>query len=175
VLKDTVPRVSRVGLLYSTSALPFPITSFMKQLSAAADSLRLTLLPVDVESPDQLPEAFATFVRQGANGVLSFSHGFNFAHRRLIVELANRHRLPSVFFYREAAEIGGLVAYGVNLKGPYRQAAAYVGKVLKGTKPADLPIEQTTKFELVINRKTAKALGLTIPPSVLARADEVIQ
>jgi ABC-type uncharacterized transport system substrate-binding protein len=175
VLKDAVPRLSRVGLLYSTPSLPQPFTMFLRQLGAAADALRVTLLPVDVDSPDQLPEAFATFARQGADGVLSFSHGFNFTHRRLIVDLANRYRLPSVSFNREAAEIGGLVAYGTSLGDLYRRAATHVDKVLKGAKPADLPIEQPTKFELVINLKTAKALGLRIPPSLLERADLKIQ
>jgi putative ABC transport system substrate-binding protein len=175
VLKDAVPTVSRVGVLYSSANLPQPVTNHLGQLMAAAQALRVTLLPVDVDSPGQVPDAFAAFARQGADTFLSFTHGFNFAHRSLIVNLANQYRWPSVYLWRESAELGGLLAYGPNLADLYRQAATYVDKVLKGAKPADLPIRQPTTFDFAVNLKTAKGLGLTIPPAVLARETHVIE
>jgi putative ABC transport system substrate-binding protein len=130
---------------------------------------------VGVDSPEQYPQAFATMAQQRADALLVHAAGFNFAHRHLIVDLATRHRLPSISIYSDIAKLGGLMAYGGSVEEDFRHAATYVDKILKGAKPAELPIEQSTTFKLVINLKTAKALGLTIPPAVLARADEVIQ
>ena len=138
----------------------------------------MTLVPVLMDGPfqeAQYLEAFQTMTRDGAQAVLIGNIGEHFANRRLIVELATRHRLPTMAPGREFVASRESMAYGVSYPDNWRRAATYVDKILKGAKPADLPVEQPTKFELVINLKTAKALGLTIPPAVLARADEVIQ
>jgi putative ABC transport system substrate-binding protein len=113
--------------------------------------------------------------KERANGVIIFTSSMFYAERTRIAELAAQSRVPAIYSVREFAEAGGLMTYGINLHESFRRAATYVDKILKGAKPADLPVEQPTKFELVINLKTAKALGLTIPPSLLQRADEVIQ
>jgi putative tryptophan/tyrosine transport system substrate-binding protein len=176
LLREAVPSVSRVALLYTTPWLAGrSAATVFTPLVAVADAVHISLLTVPVDSLEQFPEAFATFARQRVDGLFVYMTGFNFTHRRLIADLAIRHGVPSISGFREVAEAGGLMAYGASIPDLYRRAAAYVDKILKGAKPADLPIEQPTKFELVINLKTAKALGLTIPPAVLARADEVIQ
>ena len=125
--------------------------------------------------PRQYNDAFALISRARAEAIFVSGGSAAFADRSLIVDFANRTRLRSILAYREFVELGGLMSYGVNAPDLYRRAARYVDRILKGAKPADLPIEQPTKFEFVVNLKTAKALGLTIPPSVLARADEVIE
>jgi putative ABC transport system substrate-binding protein len=169
--EEAVPTVSRVAVLSNEA----PLGAASNVLGAAADALRLTLLPLAVDGQEQLAPAFATFTRQRADGLFVRATGFTFVHRRLIADLATRHRLPSISAFRDAAEAGGLLAYGPSLPDQYRRAAGYVDKILKGAKPADLPIEQATKFELIVNLKTAKALGLRIPPSVQSRADEIIK
>jgi ABC-type uncharacterized transport system substrate-binding protein len=139
-------------------------------------SVTLVAAPTDGASQEaQFVETFEIITRTGAQALLVGSTTEHYANRRLIAKLAVQNRLPAVAPWREFVEIGGLMAYGINTPDNWRRAAQYVDKVLKGAKPADLPVEQPTKLELVINLKTAKALGLTIPPSVLARADEIIQ
>ena len=128
-----------------------------------------------MDRPEQLASAFATFTQQRANGLYVSSTSFTVVHRKLIADLATRHRLPLISGLTELAEAGGLIGYGTSVPDLYRRAADYVDKILKGAKPADLPIVRDAKFDLVVNLKTAKALGLTIPPAVLARADEVIE
>jgi putative ABC transport system substrate-binding protein len=130
---------------------------------------------VEARRPKLFGAAFATMSRQGVRAVLVWNDAMFVSQRARIVELAAQHRLPAMYEERRFAEAGGLMSYGPNESANFRRAAAYADKILKGAKPADLPVEQPTKFELVINLKTAKALGLTIPPSVLARADEVIE
>jgi putative tryptophan/tyrosine transport system substrate-binding protein len=176
LLKETIPRASQVAYLYPSAWLEGrPIALAFKEAFDAADALRLTLLPVGVASAEEFPEAFTTITRQRADAVLVPYFGFNFAHQGLIVDLATRHRLRSFYGFRDAVTAGGLMAYESSVETSYRRAATYVDKILKGAKPADLPIEMDMKYNLVINLKTAKTLGLTIPPSVLARADEIIQ
>jgi putative tryptophan/tyrosine transport system substrate-binding protein len=172
LFKEAVPSVSRVAVLFDGRE-PQPAED--EVLRTAADALRLTLLPLAVDDPVQLAPAFATVTRQPANGLYVRGTGFTHAHRKLIADLAIRHRLPLISGLSDIAEAGGLIAYGTSIPDLYRRAADYVDKILKGAKPADLPIERDAKFNLTINLKTAKALGLTIPPAVLARADEVIQ
>jgi putative ABC transport system substrate-binding protein len=137
--------------------------------------LRLTLVPIAVRGPDDFAGAFAAAAHGRAEALFVDTGTLAFVHRRLILEFAAKQRLPAMCAVREFADDGGLMAYGVDLKDLLRRAATYVDKILKGAKPADLPVEQPTKFELVINLKAAKALGLTIPPSVLGRADQIIQ
>jgi putative ABC transport system substrate-binding protein len=147
----------------------------LRQAEGPARALGLQLHIVQASSPAEIDAAFASMRSQRVGGVLVLRDGFFLAQRTQIAALAVRSRLPAVHGIREEAESGGLIAYGASVPFLYRRAATYVDKILKGAKPADLPVEQPTKFELIINLKTAKALGLTIPPSLLQRADEVIQ
>ena len=177
LLKETVPKVSRVatlatpatGVWFDESGAP------VREIAAAGQGLRLTLVPLVARGPDDLPGAFAAAAHGRAEALLVEASGLAFVHRRLIVESAAKQRLPAVYPLREFAEDGGLMAYGVDLKDLYRRAGGYVDKILKGAKPADLPVEQPTKFEFVINLQAAKQIGLTIPPNVLVRADKVIK
>jgi putative ABC transport system substrate-binding protein len=130
---------------------------------------------VEVRTPDELGRAFDTITKERAQALLLFGDPFTITHERRILDLAAKVRLPTISVFKEFVERGGLMSYGPYLPDQFRRAATYVDKILKGAKPADLPVEQPTKFELVINLKTAKALGLTIPRSVLSLADEVIQ
>ena len=171
LLVEIVP-AARVGVLYNPPNTP---ARHLEQLAEMARSLAVELRPVEAPSPKALGAAFTTMRQQGVLAVLIWNDAMFFSQRARIVELAAQHRLPAVYEDRQFAEVGGLMTYGPNEAANFRRAAAFVDKILKGTKPADLPVEQPTKVELVINMKTAKALGLTIPPSVLARADEVIQ
>jgi putative ABC transport system substrate-binding protein len=128
-----------------------------------------------VSKPEQFPDAFAVVTRQRPNALLIQPSAANYVRRQLIADFAATQRLPAMYGFSDFVDAGGLMAYGQSVAELNRRAAIYVDKILKGAKPADLPVEQATKFELVINLKTAKALGLTIPPSVLARADQVIE
>ncbi len=173
LLKNAVPGVSRVAVL-SNPANPAH-ASFRRVIQDAARTLGVTLLPVDARGPHEFDGAFATMIKERAQGLVELPDPMFLTERNRLTDLAVRNRLPAIYGFKEHAAAGGLMAYGVNLRDSYRRAATYVDKILKGAKPADLPIEQPTKFELVINLKTAKALGLTIPPSLLLRADQVIE
>ena len=144
------------------------------QIETAAGPLGLSILRSGVGSADGFEGAFQTLSRAKAQAVLVLADAFMNFHRKTITALADRHHVPGMYGFREFVDAGGLMSYGANLKDEFRRAGGYVAKILKGAKPADLPIEQPTKFELIINLKTAKALGLTIPPSLLGRAHEVI-
>jgi putative ABC transport system substrate-binding protein len=171
LLKEAVPRVARVAIL----SIPGnrAVAHSVKEANDAAGTLALTLQPRDVRAPDDLGPAFDAMMRERAQAVFLFADIFTITHQRRILDLAAKHRLPTMCTWLEAANC--LMSYGTNRFDMFRLAASYVDKILKGAKPADLPIEQPTKFELVINLKTAKALGLTIPHSLLLRADHVIQ
>jgi len=171
LLKDALPRISRVAYLGMKTDWGGPLGESAK---AAAKALNLTLLHAQ-HAPNEYAGAFALIARQRPDALLVATSAPAYAHRRLIVEFAVKNRLPGMYGWREFVEAGGLMSYGASLSDLLRRAAGYVDKILKGAKPGDLPIEQPTKFELVINLKTAKALGLTIPPPVLVRADEVIR
>ncbi len=173
LLKEVLPKVSRVAVLTNPGN---PIHAvFWQETQEAAGKLRMQLQALEVRGPEDFEGAFRAATRARAGGLLAFDDSLTFGYRSQIVALAARSRLPAMYGFREFPDVGGLVAYGASNPGMYRRAATYVDRILKGAKPADLPVEQLTRFELVINMKTAKALGLTIPQSVLIRADHVIQ
>jgi putative ABC transport system substrate-binding protein len=144
-------------------------------LRGAAQKLGVQLLPREIRDPRQLESVFATMVAERAEAIVVVVDPLTVRHRGQIVELAAKHRLPAVYGFREFVDAGGLMAYGVNVPYLCRRAARFVDKILKGTKPGDLPVEQPTEFELIVNLKTAKALGLPIPRSVQLRADHVLE
>ena len=173
---SVLPRPAKVAVLVEARSNVHP--RMWQALAPIAQALELKLVRIDVKSPANvnLPVAFETAVREKAGAIFVLPDEPVFLTRRaFIVELAAKHRLPALYGVREFVDEGGLMSYGENLRTAYRNAAAYVGNLARGAKPADLPVEQPTKFELVINLKTAKALGLTVPQSLLVRADEVIQ
>ena len=173
LLKEAVPRASRVAILWNA---PDPLgTLMLKETGRAAQSLGVQLQYLDVRGSDDLGKAFQAATRQRAGALLVLAGPVLFSHRKRIVELAAESRLPAMYGITEYAQDGGLMAYSPNLLHMYRRAAIFVDKILKGRKPADLPVEQPTRFELVINMKTAKALGLTFPQTILIRADHLIQ
>ena len=175
-LKQVIPRVGRIAVLWQPGAVPERAAQdILKEADAAARALGVRLQVVEARGPADIDRAFSDIIREGAGALAVLSTPMLASQRRRLVDLAAKHRLPTVFSFREYVDAGGLMSYGPDLADLFRRAAAYVDKILKGTKPEDLPVEQPTKFELVINLKAAKALGLTIPPSVLARADQVIQ
>ena len=176
LLKETVPRVSHVSALLHPGVYgKQTMRDMLKEAEVAAQTLGVQLQLLEARSPNDFDRAFSAIVKNSAGALIVFpSPMFYGAHKRL-VDLAAKHRLPAIYAFQEAVASGGLMSYGTSIPDLSRRAATYVDKILKGAKPADLPVEQPTKFELVINLKTAKALGLTIPPSVLQRADEVVQ
>jgi len=171
LLKELVPRVSRVvGLWDPTSA-----RDQVEEAKRGAQALRLHLAIVEARGPTDLDSAFRAAKKERAQALYVFASPIFVTHRQLLIALAAKNRLPAMYESRTFVASGGLVSYGPNFSDLYRRAATYVDKIQKGAKPADLPVEQPTRFELVINMKTAKAVGLTIPPSVLIRADHLIQ
>jgi putative ABC transport system substrate-binding protein len=173
MLKGVAPKVSRVAVLQNPKQPSH--ARAVRQAEGAARALGMQLQVLEAHTPSEIESAFAAMSSQRAGGVLVLRDAVFRAQRAQIVALAAKSRLPAVFGLREEAEAGGLIAYGASVPEMFRRAATYVDRILKGAKPAELPVEQPTKFELVINLKTAKALGLTIPPSLLAQADQVIQ
>ena len=173
LLKEVVTSLSRVAVL-SNPASPTCLTQF-KDLNAAAPALGLTLVGVEASNPENLPNSFSRIKKERVGAVFVCGDRMFNTHRRQIFDLVNKNRLPAIYSTKEYADTGGLMSYGANFPELYRRAAIYVDKILKGAKPAELPVEQPTKFELVINLKAAKQIGLTIPPNVLARADKVIR
>jgi putative tryptophan/tyrosine transport system substrate-binding protein len=175
VLKDVVPKLDRVGLLRSSSYNP-GVELQLKELRVAAPALKLELEEIKTElDPQSLETAFKTAKQKQVKAIMTTSTRNFFAERKQIVELVTKHRLPAIYTNKAYVDEGGLMFYGPESDDQYRNAADYVDKILKGAKPADLPVQQATKFEFVINLKAAKEIGLTIPPSVLARADRVIK
>jgi putative tryptophan/tyrosine transport system substrate-binding protein len=172
-LQEAVPTLSHVAVLWNP-AVPGSTFAF-KETQTAAPALGLQLQSLEVRGPDEFDQAFAAMTREHADTLVVLSNPLFFSHRRQLAELTVRHRLPAIFYLREYAEAGGLMAYGADAVDMYRRAATYVDKILKGAMPADLPVEQPIKFVLVINLKAAKALGLTMPPALLFQADEVIK
>jgi putative ABC transport system substrate-binding protein len=173
LLKQAVPGITRLAALWNPTVATQTLE--LREAGVAARSLKVQLQVLEARAPSDFAGAFSAMTKERANGVIIFTSSMFYAERTRIAELAAQSRVPAIYSVREFAEAGGLMTYGINLHESFRRAATYVDKILKGAKPADLPVEQPTKFELVINLKTAKALGLTIPPSLLQRADEVIQ
>ena len=174
LLKEIVPGLGRVAVLRNPK---FPaVTIQSKETEEAAKSLGIQLQAWEVQSPQEIDVAFVSMIKAGAGGLIVFSDPVLLERNRAaIIALARRHRIPTVYPWRNYIEEGGLGSYSADLLDMHRRAATYVDKILKGAKPAELPVEQPTKFELVINVKTAKQIGVTIPPNVLARADRVIR
>ena len=173
LLREAAPRTVRVALLWN------PVTpdarAYRDAVEAAVRRLGGTFQAVEVRNRQEIEGAFTAMLRERADGLMVLQDPVLLSARREIVHLAARHKLPAVYPLREYVELGGLMSYGVNIADQFRRAAAYVDKILKGAKPADLPVEQPTKYELVINRRTAKALGLKIPQSLLVRTDQIIE
>ena len=173
ILKEIVPRLSQVAVL-GTSTQPGNVQT-LRGTEVAARALGVQLQYQDIGSAKDIETAFGDARKEHSDGLLLLSSPVLFIHRAKIVELATKSRLPAIYYQIEYVEDGGLMTYSANVVDLWRRAAAYVDKILKGAKPADLPVEQPTKFEFIINLKTAKQIGLTIPPTVLARADRVIR
>jgi putative ABC transport system substrate-binding protein len=173
LLKELLPRLARVAVLWN-AANPYPAHVF-KELQAAGRTLGTEVQSLEVRDPDDFDGAFETVQRQHPDALITIEDPLTFDHRKRIADFAVGQQLPSLSGLSEFAAAGGLISYGANNADLFRRAAGYVDKILKGAKPADLPVQQPSKFELVINLKTAKALGITIPPSLLARADQVIE
>ena len=173
LLKETLPNLSRLGILWN------PDVAFTRtrqtSMAETARTLGLTTIPVEARGLDALEQAFATMVRERAQAFVMQGDSVLFNYRGQIAEMALRNRLPAASLQREYAEAGFLLTYGADIRELYRRSAAFVDKIFKGANPADLPVEQPTRFELVINLKTAKALGVEVPTSLLQRADEVIE
>jgi putative ABC transport system substrate-binding protein len=168
LLRELIPGADVVGVLFSSEIE-------LKDIELAAQTLGQTIYPVRVNSAGDLEQAFAGIVRRGARALLVASAALFTNRREELVALASRHALPAIYSFREFVGSGGLISYGTNNADSYRQAGVYTARILKGEKPANLPVMQPTKFELVVNLKTAGTLGITVPPALLARADEVIE
>ena len=173
LLKEAVPQLTSVAVL-SNPAAPSHQRD-VKELQTGAQPLKVRLVVVEARAPGAFSEAFSVMVAKGAGALIILAGSMFFGHRERLAELAATNRLPSTYAFREYAEAGGLMSYGVDLRDNFRQAAGYVDRILKGARPGDLPIEQPTRFELVLNLKTAQALGLKIPRSMLVRAERIIE
>ena len=173
LLKEIAPRVTRAAVMRD-AAVASQIGLF-GALQSVAPSLGVELRPVDMREAGEIERAVVAFAREPNGGLIAMSNAAALQHRELIVALAARHRLPAVYAYRIHVASGGLISYGPDNIDQFRRAAGYVDRILKGEKPADLPVQAPTRYELVINLKTAKALGIEVPPTLLARADEVIE
>jgi len=175
VLKEIAPQVQRAVLLFNPQTAPYVAQYYQRPFEAAAPSFGVQATAAVVHRTGEIEAAIADMVREPGGGLVVPPDNFSYVHRELIFALAARHRLPAVYPFRFMAREGGLISYGVDLGETFPRAAEYIDRILKGTKPADLPVQAPTKFELAINVKTARALGLDVSPTLLARADEVIE
>jgi putative ABC transport system substrate-binding protein len=175
VLKEIAPQVQRAVLLFNPQTAPYVAQYYQRPFEAAAPSFGVQATAAVVHQTGEIEAAIADMAREPGGGLVVPPDNFSYVHRELIFALAARHRLPAVYPFRFMAREGGLISYGVDLGETFPRAAEYIDRILKGTKPADLPVQAPTKFELAINLKTASTLGLTVPPTLLALADEVIE
>jgi putative tryptophan/tyrosine transport system substrate-binding protein len=173
LLKEVIPRLSRVAVLWNPKQ-PGQALAY-KESQIAAQSLRLTVISMEVQNREEIEKILSSTRKERTEAIFELPDPVIFANRELIAEFATKYRLPAMYSFREYVEAGGLMSYGTSFPGLFHRAATYVDKILKGAKPAELPVEQPTKFEFIVNLKTAKQIGLTIPPGVLARADRVIK
>jgi putative tryptophan/tyrosine transport system substrate-binding protein len=173
LLTTVVPNVSRIGLLGNPDTETY--SSVLKRAQDAAQSVGHSIVPIEARNRQEIENAFAIFAKERISAIMVASDAIFFGQRQPIAELALNNRLPTMFSLREYAEAGGLMSYGENIADFFRRSAFYVDKIFKGAKPGELPIEQPTRFNLVINRKTANALGITIPPQLYIFADEVME
>ena len=173
VLIEAFPKINRVATLWNPDDPVYALE--LQRTETAAQSFGVTLRPMQVRTPDDFAPVFAAMAQDSADAVIVFAHRLTIGNRSSVVELANRQRLPAMYGIREFVDEGGLIAYGPSLRATSKRAAFFVDKILNGAKPADLSVEQPAKFELVINLTTAKALGLEVPPALIARADEIIE
>ena len=174
ILRELVPGASKIALLVNPNN-PMHRLNYGDFLSRTAQRLGVALLTVEATTAEELDVAFASAAAQHADAILDLGDPLTFVQAPRMIALAAKYHLPASYLVRKFADGGGLVVYGPDIADLFRRAAGYVDKILKGTKPSDLPVEQPTKYELIINMKTAKALGLTVPPTLLVRADEVIE
>jgi len=173
LLKEIAPNISRLAVLSNVGIPPAEVA--LQELQSAAKNLNVDVQAVRISGPNDFDAAFVAIASQRLDALLVFPDPLTFTNARLIVDLANKNKIPAMFGAREFVNVGGLMSYGPSYAEMYRRAGIYVGRILKGTKPADLPVEQPTRFEFILNAKTVKALGLTVPPMLLATADEVIE
>jgi putative tryptophan/tyrosine transport system substrate-binding protein len=173
LLKEVVPRLSRLAVLWNPNHPGQP--SVFKDTQLAAQALQVTPISMEARNKEELERALSAIGKERLQALLELADPLTFFHRELIIEVAAKHRVPAMYGFSEWVDAGGFMSYGTSFPDLFRRAATYVDKILKGTKPGELPVEQPKKFELVINLKTAKQIGLTIPPNVLARADRVIK
>src|SRR4051812_34033392 len=172
-LNGVAPSVNRVAFILNRQNASW--ASLFRAIEVVASTIGVTASAVDVRDADEIELGIKAFSSQSNGGLIVQPDGITLGHRKLIIDLAAKHGLPAVYPFRVFAMEGGLMAYGINVADQFRRAASYIDRILRGAKPVDLPVQAPTKFELVINLKTSKALGLHVPPSLLARADEVIE
>jgi putative ABC transport system substrate-binding protein len=173
LLKEVVPRISRVAVLWNPNHPGQPVA--FKETQLAAGALNVTLVSMEVRNQEELERLLLAMGKERPHALFELPDPLTFFHRGLIMEVVAKHKLPAMYSFREWVDAGGLISYGTSFPDLFHRAATYVDRILKGTKPADLPVEQPTKFDLAVNLKTAKQIGLTIPPEMLARADKVIK
>ena len=173
LLKEIAPKISRVAFIFNPTSQVEQLAH--REIAAVARTAGIEIEPVEVRSPDDFPAAFAALASSRVHAVIAVGNPVNFKGRQLIADFALRNRLPSIYDERLFVDAGGLMSYAPSFTAAFRRAAAFVDRILKGAKPADLPVEQPTTFELVINAKTARSLGLTIPPALRLRADHVLE
>jgi putative ABC transport system substrate-binding protein len=173
LMKEVAPRATRIGFIYLPGVAPH--RGLVRAAQAAAPPLQIDLLLLPVHNADEITAAITTFAAGGYGGLVTGSHAVTFSNRDLLIRLAAQHRLPSLFAEPLFAESGALLSYGTDQAEMFLGAASYVEQILRGSKPADMPIQLPTKYNFIINLKTAEAIGLTIPPAMLARADRVIE